>query len=83
MVWLDEVCGHIDGRRYENGHWNNKDVCLEEMKKYKTKTEFCKENPTAWNYSKINGWLYEYYGNNNESRSGSFLGSQLYNMINK
>lgn len=70
--WLDDICSHIEGRRNENGYWNNKDICINEMKKYITKTDFCKKNPTAWRYSKLNGWLNEYYGEENPSRSGIF-----------
>lgn len=68
--WLDDICSHIKIRKTDNGYWNNKNICMNEMKKYNTKTEFCNNNSTAWKYAKLNGWLYEYYGKGNSNKSG-------------
>ena len=58
--WIDEICPHMK-RKTKNGFWNNKEMCKKETLKYKNISEFQKSNWSAYNYSKINGWLYEFY----------------------
>ena len=53
----------IDNIRVTNkpGKFKSKEECEKESLKYKTKTEFQLGSKTAWNYSRKNGWLYEFY----------------------
>ena len=41
------------------GKWNKK-TCMEESKKFKSRTEFCKGNGSAYNVACKNGWIDEY-----------------------
>lgn len=45
-----------------DGYWNDKNKCKIESLKYKNRTEFYKNNQSAYVYSKRNGWLNEFYG---------------------
>ena len=48
--WLDEVCLHMIKKDTKpKGHWT-KDSVIEESTKYKTKQEFKKGCPSAYNY---------------------------------
>ena len=57
--WIDEffptreIC--------KRGYWNNKELCKEEAKKYKNRFDFRINSWSAYNYSKINKWLDEFY----------------------
>jgi predicted GIY-YIG superfamily endonuclease len=46
------------------GYWNNKELCREESKKYKNRSEFCYGSWSAYNYSNINNWLDEFFTKN-------------------
>jgi len=59
--WIDEICSHMKRRKCKNGEYDNKNKCSIEARKYKSKSEFHKNNWSAWNYSKKNGWLDEFY----------------------
>lgn len=59
--WIDEVCSHMRRRKCKNGEYNDKNKCFIESKKYKNKSEFHKNNWSAYNYSSKNGWLEEFY----------------------
>lgn len=49
-------------RRYNKiGKFKNKEECRIEAIKYKSRSEFQKGSKTAWNYSRVNGWLDEFY----------------------
>lgn len=63
--WIDEVCSHMMRRKSKNKYWNNKELCKNESLKYKNISEFQKNCWSAYNYSKINNWLYEFYPKNN------------------
>lgn len=52
MIWLEPKCK-------ENGYWDIKENCIEESKKYKSRTEFQKKCVGAYIKSRINGWLNE------------------------
>ena len=43
----------------KNGYWNY-ETCMEESKKYKSRSEFCKGNSRAYKVALKNGWLDEY-----------------------
>lgn len=62
--WIDEICSHMKRKKSKNKYWNNKDLCRRESLKYKNITEFQKKCWSAYNYSKINKWLYEFYPKN-------------------
>ena len=48
--WLDEVCLHMIKKDTKSkGYWT-KDIVIEESTKYKTKEEFKKGSPSAYNY---------------------------------
>lgn len=59
--WIDEVCSHMKRRKCKNGYWNDKEKCKNESLKYKNISELHKNNWSVYNYSKINGWLYEFF----------------------
>jgi predicted GIY-YIG superfamily endonuclease len=59
--WIDEVCSHIKRRKSKNKYWDDKNLCRMESLKYKNISEFQKNCWSAYNYSKINNWLYEFY----------------------
>ena len=61
--WLDECCSHMIPGRLPSGTWT-KDRCKEEALKYKTKTEFRKNNSSAYQAAYRNGWLDEFFQNN-------------------
>lgn len=58
--WIDEISKHLL-RRAKPEYWNNKILVQIEAKKYKNRYNLFKENPTAYKYSSINGWLDEFY----------------------
>ena len=60
--WLKDICSHIDEKNSQ-GFWNNKELCKIEAQKYNNKTEFHDNNWSAYNYSKLNGWLNEFFSN--------------------
>ena len=43
-----------------NGYWNNYENCYNEAKKYKTKVEFARGAPSAYNSARRNNWLENY-----------------------
>ena len=45
----------------KNGYWNDKELCRKEALKYKNISELQKNCWSVYNYSKINGWLYEFF----------------------
>jgi len=59
--WLGDVCGHMVELRKPYGYWT-KETCLQESLKCKTKKEFIKGYPGAYNASRKNGWLDEICG---------------------
>ena len=59
--WIDDICSHMKRCKTKNGFWNNKKLCEIESKKYNNILQFSKGCWSAYNYSKINGWLYEFF----------------------
>lgn len=60
--WLNEFCSHMRILKLPNGYWkNDKDTCRKEASKYKTRSEFSKGKPGAYNAAKENGWLGDFY----------------------
>jgi predicted GIY-YIG superfamily endonuclease len=58
--WIDDITLHFD-KTSSKFYWNNKNRCEIESKKYKGIYEFKNKNWTAYNYSKLNNWLSEFY----------------------
>ena len=58
--WLDEFFPKRI-KQYKRGHFNNKELCKTEAKKYKNKYNFSIGCKTAYRYSKINNWLDEFF----------------------
>jgi|688.fasta_scaffold89963_2 predicted GIY-YIG superfamily endonuclease len=59
--WLDEFFKHREEIRKPNGYWNDKEKCRVESIKYKVRNEFSKKCSKAYYYSRINGWLDEFF----------------------
>lgn len=59
--WLDELIPNSRNKHPIN-YWNDKERCREEASKYIGRNEFVKKSPTAYYYSRINGWLDEFFG---------------------
>jgi predicted GIY-YIG superfamily endonuclease len=58
--WLDEVCSHMVELKKPKNHWT-KENCIQESLKYKTRTEFKKGSGSAYQSSRRNGWLDEFF----------------------
>jgi predicted GIY-YIG superfamily endonuclease len=54
--WLDDVCGHMERLVKPVGYWDLERV-KEEAKKYSTRGEFGKANPSAYQRARQKGWL--------------------------
>lgn len=52
-------CFHSFKKRKPNGHWDIKENCMEEAKKYRNISEFQKCAYGAYNCAKKNGWIEE------------------------
>lgn len=62
--WLDDyIWLPSDGRQLRLEKWGKwtKEACFEEAKKYKTRSEFAKNNNSAYNNARQYNWLDEYY----------------------
>lgn len=58
--WLDEMTW-IKRTRGVNGEWDDYEKCLAASKECKHKTEFQNKYSTAYKYSKINGWIDDFF----------------------
>ena len=56
--WLDEICKHMISQNKPKNFWT-KERCISEIKKYKTKNELKKNNPTVYRKSLNNKWFDE------------------------
>lgn len=56
--WLIECTAHIDKGRKPRGYWD-KEKCIEEALKYKTRTQFLRNNKPCYNSALKNGWIDE------------------------
>lgn len=55
--WLEEFTKHLIRKQKPFGYWlHNKERCRKEALKYKTRTEFLKGSPSAYNAMHQNGW---------------------------
>jgi hypothetical protein len=63
--WLNDICQHMKTpnsvKDKPNGYWNNKTKCANESKKYENRNEFRINSTCAYNYSRKNGWLDEFF----------------------
>jgi len=57
--WFDECTEHMVILQVKKGHWNVKENCIEEAKKYKTISEWLKKSRFSYDVSKKNNWLDE------------------------
>jgi predicted GIY-YIG superfamily endonuclease/isopentenyldiphosphate isomerase len=57
--WLNVVCSHMTSPQLPSGYWNNKERCLTEALKYKTRKEFGVKSHSAYAASLKNKWLDE------------------------
>jgi len=55
--WLEECTAHIV--YVKQGHWNDKNNCIEEAKKYNSKTEWQLGSSSSYQWARKNGWLEE------------------------
>ena len=65
--WLDEICQHME-ILIRKDYWN-KELCLEEALKYKTRTEFIKNSKGAFAFAKKHGWLDDMYFHMNKVKN--------------
>jgi len=75
--WIDDVCSHMNRCKSKNGYWNDKELCRKEALKYNSISEFHRNCGSAYNYSKINGWLDEFYVVRPESKNGYWNDKEL------
>jgi hypothetical protein len=54
--WLDDICDHMEKGQLGRDI-TTKQQCLDEAKKYKTRTEFFNKAQPHYNKARINGWL--------------------------
>ena len=54
-----ELLNRLDRFYRPEGYWNDKEICKTEALKYKTRSEFSKNNSVAYKYSRENNWLDE------------------------
>ena len=57
--WFDECTSHMIRDRVKSGHWYVKENCIEEAKKYKTRTEWSKKSNTSYNFARKHDWFDE------------------------
>jgi predicted GIY-YIG superfamily endonuclease len=67
--WIDDVCKHMVRKKSKNNFWNDREKCFKEFEKYKNISELQKKNWAVYNFSKKNGWLYEYFQKRSEKKS--------------
>ena len=56
MGWLSEICSHMTRLKAPYGYWNSKELCVNEGRKYETRTAFARNSPTAYQKCLENGW---------------------------
>ena len=56
---IDECTSHMIFSTARNGHWQIKENVLAEALNYKTRSDFSKNSPGAYNSAKQNGWYKE------------------------
>lgn len=78
--WLDEICSHMKTTRKRDGHWNIKENCITEAKKFKLRIDFLKGSPSAYNSCRKHGWLKEAYEHMELSRKPKLFWNDLKNL---
>jgi hypothetical protein len=53
--WDKEICAHLKSKIFHAGYWT-KERCQEEALKYKTRSDFKRDSPSAYNRSRDQGW---------------------------
>ena len=59
-VWYDELTSHMDNDVKVLSTWNDKNLCMIEASKYKTRSIFQKKCSGAYKSCRRNGWLNEF-----------------------
>lgn len=54
--WMDEICSHMHRKCKPNGFWKDKENCLKAASKCRTKTEFARTYPVAYQNCLSNKW---------------------------
>jgi hypothetical protein len=57
--WYDECTAHMFRIQVPNNYWKNKERCIEEALKYKTKGDWAKNNSASYTSAHKNGWFEE------------------------
>lgn len=74
--FIDEICSHMPSlvQNVPSGHWQNKENCEAEAKKYKTRVKFQNGSPGAYNAALKNNWLDQICQHmySNQSHNGKF-----------
>jgi len=63
--WMNEICGHMKDIHKPSGYWTF-ERCKKEAEQYKTRGEFVKKNPKAYNASLRNKWMNKICGHMKE-----------------
>jgi predicted GIY-YIG superfamily endonuclease len=58
--WLDDICSHMIIKQKPMGYWTYEN-CFDEAQKYKNRSEFKKLSNGAFDSSKRNNWLDEFF----------------------
>jgi hypothetical protein len=58
--WMEEMCSHMISKHKPNGYWTY-DNCKEESLKYENRSQFKKLSNGAFDSSKRNNWLDDFY----------------------
>ena len=58
--WIEDICSHMIEIKKTKGYWDYKN-CKEESLKYKNRSEFKKLCNGAWDSSKRNDWLEDFF----------------------
>jgi predicted GIY-YIG superfamily endonuclease len=69
--WLDEICSHMEYMCRPNNYWN-KEKCLKEALKFKTRRDFNIKSKGAYNASSKHGWLDEICNHMNTLKNGTW-----------
>jgi len=57
--WIEECCEHMREIHKRSGYWNIKENCINDAKKYKTRSEWAKISNSAYNGARYNNWIEE------------------------
>ncbi len=54
--WLEQCCTHMDRKLFSRNHWTL-DRCIEDARKYQTKTQWASAKRSGYTIASRNGWL--------------------------